>query len=1531
MKNIDIEKVKEVYNNTWRSYTEMQSNLPWFEDFRQEVETLKGYRGREILELLQNADDAGSPKACISLNTHSNTITITNFGEGTIPFSFEGFRAVMLSNLSPKESNGEERLIGAKGLGFKSVLNWAEKIELQSNNIKLTFGTEQAMFKWKELKKRLYIQQETIKDQEEMAAQQGRCVPISILRLPDIEEVEADDDRTSIVLHYKPETQSLIDSQLRKFTPESLLFLHHLKELEIIIDDKRAYYTLSGKSEEKGISTASLSVESEIEGISANESQWALAHDFGRECGKRYEAAAAINIFMRNIAEQSHFLYCFFPTKVKIGMPCILHATLELDATRNALIEASELNDRMMDKLAGCIEILCEYLKQNENHIDWAPYLMMHPQSFDENYLKILKNNLSRRASGKKLIPTIGGEYCSEEETYYYTNQIFKAVRVRGKDLFAKMRLDGAPTSLVWREDPDMKSHVEDYCNNVLKEDYDALADFICMLLEYHKIHLVAEKYEILPDPDGNIIHQNVGSKPSDEILAHVNTGERIDNIPSFRRLRYVSPKLIACLVERLELKGDLRNREVANRLSAITIVTSTDITGVTRLLIPKESDKNLSDDNKQELMISLFRLFMSRMQSTKDGFVISKDVSPYILSENGEWKRASELVMSDRRFPDGFRNIIDNDTYYASEQCAAYPAYLEGLDLSNSKSENECDNSDKRISTPSNVQSFLKALGANLYFLRKEESITNGLKYAEYLFHKKEIDVYARDRCVGKKIIPDINALRKLSLQSLLILLEKSDFADKIINGEKFQWFYNGTKEKEVSLSYVAFKIRTDTDAGMLKNYSIEEDFWLPGYKNKHVLKIDTSDYRTRALLHKLGAKRRMADFDAEELYLALNQIGENWKQTQSTNGVKNMYHEIKQALDQRVDARPIPDSCQLNLLCTINGECRLMPSRDIFYSDNKSLPKAVMDKLPLLLANNREGEGKISQYFGCRTLKDLSTRVLEEEINVNLDRQLGAHLEKIKPYLLAYAVEKAGSLGGNREASVNPQQKALETLSITPVKSLSYRYEIEMNDMRQYDNGIKLNENEMLYHRDASTSQKKRLDNIYLKSVCESLEEALINPRFVNALVEAVCISLRLSMDENIHKFYRIIKATDRELEYLRTSEIDPELWQGCIAAFGASKEEIDFWEEVCRKNGKKFNCCHDDNLDRNMLAEILGIERSIATKEAFEANQKRLLKAQRDKLTAGYCWHIHSLSLGNAEKERCYLARKSDFEKDDWVENLQKGISHKLAPDYANIIAKECRDRFDFIQDADSNDNYPDILDDYKKLISECNSSLSLSEAQRSMLYFPGHVKELESWLQDISKANEEKEEADSNRLIGSSILPIEEVSIELVDNTSIHDGKNYGGGGGGGCSSNDDKVKKRHGNWAEDKVVEAMEKDPRYKIIRKWSKYLDKLNGSDEVGYDLSYELTSRPGETRMLEIKYSDGKSFIMSANEFNVGCKNPLYDFALVSPKEIKIIQGALTDDSRYRATAHSYNVKVLTTTKTDVCFSDTDSNEHIQ
>lgn len=38
---------------------------------------------------------------------------------------------------------------------------------------------------------------------------------------------------------------------------------------------------------------------------------------------------------------------------------------------------------------------------------------------------------------------------------------------------------------------------------------------------------------------------------------------------------------------------------------------------------------------------------------------------------------------------------------------------------------------------------------------------------------------------------------------------------------------------------------------------------------------------------------------------------------------------------------------------------------------------------------------------------------------------------------------------------------------------------------------------------------------------------------------------------------------------------------------------------------------------------------------------------------------------------------------------------------------------------------------------------------------------------------------------------------------------------------------------------------MEKDPRYKIIRKWSKYLDKLNGSDEVGLRSELRINIAP--------------------------------------------------------------------------------------
>ncbi len=52
--------------------------------YNREVETEKEYNGRQLLELLQNADDERSDEVQIELDIKKQTLTISNRGENFI-------------------------------------------------------------------------------------------------------------------------------------------------------------------------------------------------------------------------------------------------------------------------------------------------------------------------------------------------------------------------------------------------------------------------------------------------------------------------------------------------------------------------------------------------------------------------------------------------------------------------------------------------------------------------------------------------------------------------------------------------------------------------------------------------------------------------------------------------------------------------------------------------------------------------------------------------------------------------------------------------------------------------------------------------------------------------------------------------------------------------------------------------------------------------------------------------------------------------------------------------------------------------------------------------------------------------------------------------------------------------------------------------------------------------------------------------------------------------------------------------------
>lgn len=121
-----------------------------------EKRDIKGYHGREILELLQNADDAyqksnnmGERPECeleVTIEYKNNILTVMNTGTF---FDKDGIKAIVQGNNSPKTG----KYIGNKGTGFRSLLNWAEKIRIFSGCFHVEFSKENADRKLDEIRK----------------------------------------------------------------------------------------------------------------------------------------------------------------------------------------------------------------------------------------------------------------------------------------------------------------------------------------------------------------------------------------------------------------------------------------------------------------------------------------------------------------------------------------------------------------------------------------------------------------------------------------------------------------------------------------------------------------------------------------------------------------------------------------------------------------------------------------------------------------------------------------------------------------------------------------------------------------------------------------------------------------------------------------------------------------------------------------------------------------------------------------------------------------------------------------------------------------------------------------------------------------------------------------------------------------------------------------------------------------------------------------------------------------------------------
>lgn len=329
--------------------------------FYRERSVVEGYRGRQLLELLQNGDDAGSDggDARLLIDLVGDRLVVANTG---IPFSKRGLESLVISDCSPKRLD-RNRFIGCKGLGFRSVLTWTDRPLISSGTLRVAFDLERAGSTVQGLAESDPALAQAI---GEVVDAEGRP-PIPIMRFPFVPD-ERDPDlqlagtyhargyATVIVLPLRASADGTgplheATAQMQALPTESLLFCRHLSEVILNGPVVRRWEFLRQQ-----LNPEAMRLMIDEDGVSRMWTVYSRQGTLAPEAGvaepaskREYQTAVAVPEHPEPV--EARTLCVFFPTQDTLPLSVVLHATLELGDDRNRVHDNSK-NRKVLAALA---------------------------------------------------------------------------------------------------------------------------------------------------------------------------------------------------------------------------------------------------------------------------------------------------------------------------------------------------------------------------------------------------------------------------------------------------------------------------------------------------------------------------------------------------------------------------------------------------------------------------------------------------------------------------------------------------------------------------------------------------------------------------------------------------------------------------------------------------------------------------------------------------------------------------------------------------------------------------------------------------------------------------------------------------------------------------------------------------------------------------------------------------------------------------------------------------------------------------
>lgn len=400
----DIELIRENFEKSYRVTT--QRNLE--EAVKKEFRLVKQYRGREIFELLQNIDDAGENcDHCVASFVMDNDwLTVSNNGT---PFSLDTLQRLCQGSVS----NKSKKYIGCKGIGFRSVRNWADVVEIHSGSgddaIAVRFSADFARQEFDGLSSDLHV-----KMQVDELSRQGYIPEIPIFHVPQpIDPIDKKYD-TVIRLRIKDDaTRESIKNDLKMFDRATLLFLPNIKEIRIKIGETPATVVSKVQSGNNTVTIKEGDVGVEYRFV-AKEVRINRALD-GSDILKM---AVAVPLHESDADDKKYRLYTFFPIlNLESPFPALLHATFNITDNRNDLDIASE-ESREINSLIWreLLRFYADTVEQFESADSLRRLRLLYPRNFSKLFYKF-DGSLGKLGEENGFF-----DYCRLKKIFYNVN-----------------------------------------------------------------------------------------------------------------------------------------------------------------------------------------------------------------------------------------------------------------------------------------------------------------------------------------------------------------------------------------------------------------------------------------------------------------------------------------------------------------------------------------------------------------------------------------------------------------------------------------------------------------------------------------------------------------------------------------------------------------------------------------------------------------------------------------------------------------------------------------------------------------------------------------------------------------------------------------------------------------------------------------------------------------------------------------------------------------------------------------------------